>query len=222
MTRTQSRERRDPNVMARVRAKRVAAQEPSTGVNARRSERRGAGRTEINCTAGWIKRRRVVEMAPLFIAIRGLTDGVRPVAPRSRSARVEDLSGARAWHRSAWLARRKRGTATHRDTAANGGVRPVAPRSRSARVEDLPGAPARHVRELLRASRAGARHRVRVAREASVHGALPRKQKLERHMNASGPGSFVVRAALRGEEAEVAALDVAIGEQRAVHARRLG
>src|SRR5438874_7484978 len=41
--------------------------------------------------------------------------------------------------------------------------------------------------------------------EDSVHGALPGEQPLERDVDARSPGGLVVRAALRGEEVEVAA-----------------
>src|SRR3977135_1438368 len=51
--------------------------------------------SEIDCTAGWIRRRPVVERAPTPIAIRRLTDE-RGAQTRVASARVRGLPKARA------------------------------------------------------------------------------------------------------------------------------
>jgi hypothetical protein len=59
-------------------------------VNATRSDA-GWGPAEINCTAGWIERRWVVEMAPPIITIRWCTDEDRAPDPRCQRACARSL-----------------------------------------------------------------------------------------------------------------------------------
>jgi hypothetical protein len=72
------------------------------GIGNARDSAAGWASSEINCTAGWIERRPVVEMALPVIAIRSPTDGER-AQTRGASARVRVLPETRGWSSRAGL-----------------------------------------------------------------------------------------------------------------------